>query len=101
MSITEPGTKRTTPRYHTIGIGAGPSNLSLAALYKNVTTERLALFDARPGSDLADRRGRVALLGEERPSRVEDVLTRGARSGATTRAMCLFRRFLHQALNFT
>jgi lysine/ornithine N-monooxygenase len=50
MTITEPGTKRTTPRYHTIGIGAGPSNLSLAALYKNVTTEKLALFDARPGS---------------------------------------------------
>ncbi|WBQ02546.1 FAD-dependent oxidoreductase [Kribbella sp. CA-293567] len=36
------------PRYHTIGIGAGPSNLSLAALYKNVTTEKLALFDSRP-----------------------------------------------------
>ncbi|MEN3268520.1 FAD-dependent oxidoreductase, partial [Pseudonocardia sp.] len=35
-------------RYHTIGIGAGPSNLSLAALYKNVTTEKLALFDSRP-----------------------------------------------------
>ncbi len=50
MTITEPGSRRTTPRYHTIGIGAGPSNLSLAALYKNVTTEKLALFDARPVS---------------------------------------------------
>lgn len=36
------------PRYHTIGIGAGPSNLSLAALYQSVTTEKLALFDSRP-----------------------------------------------------
>jgi lysine/ornithine N-monooxygenase/glycine/D-amino acid oxidase-like deaminating enzyme len=57
MTIMEPGieptTERTTSsltRYHTIGIGAGPSNLSLAALYKNVTTEKLALFDSRPGS---------------------------------------------------
>ncbi|MEU4197578.1 FAD-dependent oxidoreductase [Kribbella sp. NPDC026611] len=44
MTMNEP------TRYHTVGIGAGPSNLSLAALYQNVTTERLALFDARPGS---------------------------------------------------
>ncbi|WP_202867192.1 FAD-dependent oxidoreductase [Kribbella pittospori] len=50
MTITEPGPQRGTPRYHTIGIGAGPSNLSLAALYQNVTTEPLALFDARPGT---------------------------------------------------
>lgn len=50
MTITEPGTQRRTPRYHTVGIGAGPSNLSLAALYQNATTERLALFDARPGT---------------------------------------------------
>ncbi|GAA0615657.1 FAD-dependent oxidoreductase [Kribbella sandramycini] len=54
MTITEPGIRRadTQPvsRYHTIGIGAGPSNLSLAALYKNVTSERLALFDSRPGT---------------------------------------------------
>ncbi|WP_344169660.1 FAD-dependent oxidoreductase [Kribbella lupini] len=53
MTIMEPGTRRSTDatsltRYHTIGIGAGPSNLSLAALYKNVTTEKLALFDSRP-----------------------------------------------------
>ncbi|MFI6825864.1 FAD-dependent oxidoreductase [Kribbella sp. NPDC050241] len=50
MTITEPGPQRGTPRYHTIGIGAGPSNLSLAALYQNATTEPLALFDARPGT---------------------------------------------------
>ncbi len=53
MTITERGIthqQRTTPRYHTVGIGAGPSNLSLAALYKNVTSERLALFDSRPGT---------------------------------------------------
>ncbi|MFK4089851.1 FAD-dependent oxidoreductase [Kribbella sp. NPDC020789] len=53
MTITERGTQqqvRTTPRYHTVGIGAGPSNLSLAALYKSVTSDRLALFDSRPGS---------------------------------------------------
>ncbi len=48
---TEPATTQSTPtRYHTVGIGAGPSNLSLAALYQNATTDKLALFDARPGS---------------------------------------------------
>ncbi|WP_112240545.1 FAD-dependent oxidoreductase [Kribbella monticola] len=47
MTNSERGTGH-PPRYHTIGIGAGPSNLSLAALYKNVTTEKLALFDSRP-----------------------------------------------------
>ncbi|QNE23311.1 SidA/IucD/PvdA family monooxygenase [Kribbella qitaiheensis] len=47
MTITERGNGH-PPRYHTIGIGAGPSNLSLAALYKGVTTEKLALFDSRP-----------------------------------------------------
>jgi lysine/ornithine N-monooxygenase/glycine/D-amino acid oxidase-like deaminating enzyme len=47
MTMSERGNGH-PPRYHTIGIGAGPSNLSLAALYKNVTTEKLALFDSRP-----------------------------------------------------
>ena len=37
------------PTYHTIGIGAGPANLSLAALFEDVTTERIALFDRQPG----------------------------------------------------
>ncbi|WP_328994965.1 FAD-dependent oxidoreductase [Kribbella sp. NBC_01245] len=36
------------PRYHTVGIGAGPANLSLAALYQSATDEKLALFDSRP-----------------------------------------------------
>lgn len=37
------------PRYHTIGVGAGPANLSLAALFDSSTTERIALFDRQPG----------------------------------------------------
>ena len=37
------------PKYHTIGIGAGPSNLSLAALFEHATDERIALFDRQPG----------------------------------------------------
>jgi lysine N6-hydroxylase len=37
------------PEYHTIGIGAGPANLSLAALFEDATTERIALFDRQPG----------------------------------------------------
>ena len=37
------------PRFHTIGIGAGPSNLSLAALFESVSDERIALFDAAAG----------------------------------------------------
>jgi lysine N6-hydroxylase len=37
------------PYYHAIGIGAGPANLSLAALFQGVTDEKLALFDKSPG----------------------------------------------------
>jgi len=37
------------PYFHTVGIGAGPSNLSLAALFEAATDERIALFDANPG----------------------------------------------------
>jgi lysine N6-hydroxylase len=37
------------PRYHTVGIGAGPANLSLAALFESSTTETIALFDRQPG----------------------------------------------------
>ncbi|MBB5869043.1 lysine/ornithine N-monooxygenase [Allocatelliglobosispora scoriae] len=37
------------PYFHTVGIGAGPANLSLAALFESATTERIALFDAAPG----------------------------------------------------
>jgi lysine N6-hydroxylase len=37
------------PAYHTIGIGAGPANLSLAALFPAAGIGRLALFDGQPG----------------------------------------------------
>ena len=39
------------PRYHAIGIGAGPANLSLAALHGSATDERMALFDRSPSPD--------------------------------------------------
>lgn len=34
---------------HTIGLGAGPGNLSLAALFEGAAPDRIALFDAAPG----------------------------------------------------
>lgn len=37
------------PRYHTIGVGAGPANLSLAALFRKVAPERMVLFDKQTG----------------------------------------------------
>ena len=37
------------PYYHTVGVGAGPANLSLAALFESSTTEQIALFDRQPG----------------------------------------------------
>ncbi len=37
------------PYYHTVGIGAGPANLSLAALFEVSTTRKIALFDKQPG----------------------------------------------------
>jgi lysine N6-hydroxylase len=37
------------PYYHTVGVGAGPANLSLAALFESSTTERIALFDRQSG----------------------------------------------------
>ena len=40
-----------TPSYHTVCIGAGPANLSLAALYQSSTTESIALFDKQKGSN--------------------------------------------------
>jgi len=39
----------TTPHFHTAGVGAGPANLSLAALFEAVAPNRVALFEARPG----------------------------------------------------
>lgn len=35
------------PHFHTIGIGAGPTNLSLAALFEAVAPHRIALFERR------------------------------------------------------
>jgi lysine N6-hydroxylase len=37
------------PRYHTVGIGAGPANLSFAALFESSTSETIALFERAPG----------------------------------------------------
>ena len=37
------------PAYYAVGIGAGPSNLSLAALFAVATTEQIALFERQPG----------------------------------------------------
>jgi lysine N6-hydroxylase len=37
------------PHFHTVGIGAGPANLSLAALFDVVAPHRIALFDRQPG----------------------------------------------------
>jgi lysine N6-hydroxylase len=39
------------PYYHTIGIGAGPANLSLAALHMTSSDEPMALFDRTPAPD--------------------------------------------------
>jgi lysine N6-hydroxylase len=48
MTVHEtPGTA--VPHYHTVGIGAGPANLSLAALFGSHTDESIALFDRQPG----------------------------------------------------
>lgn len=43
------------PYYHTVGIGAGPANLSLAALFESSTPERIALFDSQPGPSWHNR----------------------------------------------
>lgn len=37
------------PSYFAVGIGAGPSNLSLAALFASSPTEQIALFERQPG----------------------------------------------------
>jgi len=47
--IDEGYTAAGLPCYHTVGIGAGPANLSLAALFESSTTEKIALFDRQPG----------------------------------------------------
>ncbi len=43
------------PQFHTVGIGAGPANLSLAALFESSTDERIALFDRQPGPSWHNR----------------------------------------------
>ena len=43
------------PYYHTVGIGAGPANLSLAALFESSTPEKIALFDSQPGPSWHNR----------------------------------------------
>jgi len=47
--ITDRRSGRKPPRYHTVGIGAGPANLSLAALFPSTSNVRMALFDQQPG----------------------------------------------------
>src|ERR1700735_4197224 len=42
MSSQEP------PYFHTAGVGAGPANLSLAALFEVARPDRIALFEAKP-----------------------------------------------------
>ena len=43
------------PEYHAIGVGAGPANLSFAALFESATTEQIALFDRQPTSGWHNR----------------------------------------------
>ena len=49
LPATEP------PRYHTVGIGAGPANLSFAALFESSTSESVALFERQPGPSWHNR----------------------------------------------
>lgn len=41
--------------FHTVGIGAGPANLSLAALFESSTNQEIALFDRQPGPSWHNR----------------------------------------------
>lgn len=48
--MTDDRTQRTdVPEYHTVGVGAGPANLSLAALFESSTSKQIALFESQPG----------------------------------------------------
>jgi lysine N6-hydroxylase len=38
-----------TPHFHTAGVGAGPANLSLAALFEAVDPDRVVLYEAQAG----------------------------------------------------
>lgn len=39
--------QQSTPHFHTAGVGAGPANLSLAALFEAVDPDRVVLFEAQ------------------------------------------------------
>jgi lysine N6-hydroxylase len=46
----QPGSEATAvPSYAAVGIGAGPANLSLAALFRAAAPNEMALFDRQPG----------------------------------------------------
>jgi lysine N6-hydroxylase len=50
--VTEPHPTREStgiPYFHTVGVGAGPANLSIAALYDALAPHQMALFEAQPG----------------------------------------------------
>lgn len=47
--MTEPATA-TVPSYFAVGVGAGPANLSLAALFQSATDQPIALFDRATSS---------------------------------------------------
>ncbi len=49
-TLTAPAERRGTPHYFAIGVGAGPSNLSLAALFQARTDKSIALFDRKPST---------------------------------------------------
>ncbi|HEY7143959.1 MAG TPA: SidA/IucD/PvdA family monooxygenase [Streptosporangiaceae bacterium] len=46
--INVKGDGAAVPVFHTVGIGAGPANLSLAALFESATDQEIALFDRQP-----------------------------------------------------
>jgi lysine N6-hydroxylase len=48
MSLQQPVAPE-VPTFHTVGIGAGPANLSLAALYQSSRTETIALYERQSG----------------------------------------------------
>lgn len=41
-------TSQHAPHFHSVGVGAGPANLSLAALFEAVAPDRIALFESQP-----------------------------------------------------
>ncbi|MGH3660958.1 MAG: SidA/IucD/PvdA family monooxygenase [Micromonosporaceae bacterium] len=49
IDVNAAGGSGQASHYDTVGIGAGPSNLSLAALFPALSPREIALFDAQPG----------------------------------------------------